>query len=328
MANKAIIIGGGAVGVDFHLPRLFRWCAIDLITVVEPAAARRAELTRQFAGDTTVAIVATPPAADAWTVAVIASPPQFHPEGVERLCGRTARLVIEKPLARNLAGGEAIVAALARTPTPAIVCHIRRTLGSFARVRDLRNAGTLGALRRVTAREGRVFAWNAQSMGSFSRTQNGGGVLADTGPHTLDLLLQVFDELTLESAWMDADLGAGERAVEANCRLALCGDGVPVTLELSRNRHLSNDVRFAFERGSVVAGVDDGSLTLDCGDFHLAGYAGADAAPLTYNDVFDAFYQRHVAGGDARGVSPSDALRGLALIDRAYRDAVFAPTAF
>src|SRR5690606_9361850 len=168
------------------------------VCVVEPDQRRAGELRNRFGDDERIDIVETLPADTRYDVAVLSMPPRYHGEYVERLGGRCDRLLIEKPIARNLREAEAIVRHLESSTAVAFVCHIRRALGSFRLARDIVAEGLLGELREVSVHEGSVFSWRAASLGSFSRELNGGGVLLDTGPHTLDLLFQVFQRIELK----------------------------------------------------------------------------------------------------------------------------------
>ena len=323
-AQTAVIVGGGAVGVDFHLPRLFTLCGMQSVTIIETDARRRTELKGKFAARKDVQVLSALPAERRYDIAVIATPPRLHAPYVEDLKNRCARLLIEKPLAQDLATAEAMVASLANAAAQAFVCHIRRALGSFALVRELRRRGTFGRLLSVRMAEGGVFSWKAASIGSFSRELNGGGVLQDTGPHAVDLLCQVFDELKLERAWMDADLHHGARAIEANCVLHLrAEDDIAVELSLSRNRNFSNQAQFEFEGARLALDVRDNSLRLALDEnVGVQGVAlGGPLQRLEYHELFDAFYRRFIAAGDNRGVSVDDALRVARIIEAAYRQA-------
>ncbi len=319
--QTALIVGGGAVGVDFHLPRLITLCGVTAVTIVEVDARRRADLAEKFGARNDVQVLPALPQDGRYDIAVIATPPRLHAPYVEELKLRCRQLLIEKPLANDLAGALAIAASLADAPCQAFVCHIRRALGSFALVRELRQRGTFGRLRSVRLAEGGVFNWKAASIGSFSRQLNGGGVLQDTGPHALDLLCQVFTELSLQRSWMDADLTRGARAIEANCVLHLRGDDqVPVALALSRNRNFSNRAHFQFEGAELTLDVRDNSLSLRLDDgVGVQGVAlGGPLQRLEYHELFDAFYRRFIVAGDNRGVAMGDALRVAHLIDAAY----------
>lgn len=312
------------MGVDFHLPRLLTLCGMQRVAIVEVDARRRAELAVKFGARQDIQLLARLPEETRYALAVIATPPRLHAPYVDDLKLRCQKLLIEKPLAHDLAAAEAIAASLADAPCQPFVCHIRRALRSFPLVRELRRRGTFGRLLTVRVAEGGVFSWKAASIGSFSRQLNGGGVLQDTGPHALDLLCQVFADLTLERSWMDADLKQGTQAIEANCVLALRGDGeVPVQLALSRNRNFSNQAQFRFEGALVSVDVRDNTLSVALDDTTgMTGVAlGGPLQRLEYHELFDAFYRRYILAGDNRGVTVNDALRVTRLIDAAYASA-------
>ncbi len=143
----------------------------------------------------------------------------------------------------------------------------------------------------------------------------------DTGPHTLDLLFQVFDSLTLKAAFMDAPIAEDFFAIEANCQLILeTDDGLPVELTLSRNRNLSNKAYFQFERARIAADVRDNTLDLALGDGCEVQCMpfGARVNPMTFSDLFDSFYSRFLLASDNRGVSVSETLPAMRIIDDAY----------
>lgn len=326
----AAIIGGGAVGIDFHLPRLRGCCRASEVIVVEPSDQRRAELQAKL-GSNGISLVRDLPASGHFSVAVVATPPKFHLGYVEQLAGRCDQLLVEKPLARTSEEARQIVGLTDGSGTKTFVCHIRRALHSFRSIRQLISDGVFGPLQTVRVYEGGVYRWRAASLGSFSRDLNGGGVLMDTGPHTIDLLLQVFDSLSLTSSEMDAPVTASGKAIEANCWLTLVGDGrIPIELTLSRNRNLSNKAYFQFERALVTADVRDNTMEISIGDAcRIRGVpvAGQTAA-LSFADLFDGFYREYVVPNDNHAVSPSAALPGLQVIDDAYAKATLSAEIF
>jgi len=325
MSTGAVLIGGGAVATGFHLPRLRLLPGCGHVTIVETALHRREELRREFARDGSVEILENLPDGRRFAFGVIATPPRFHLEYFERLKDAAAEIVIEKPLAMNATEARRIREACAAGGPRVYVALIRRTLGGFALVRRMRESGRFGALRGVTIAEGAVFRWPAVSLGSFSRQQNGGGVLMDTGPHTIDLLFQVFDGVECRRAWMDADVrGAGD-AIEANCTLELLADGaVPVSLTLSRNRNLSNSAVFEFESARCSLGVRDDVVKVEMGNGVVLQAVPDDepgAPGKDFKGLFDRFYRRFPARHDNGGVSPEESERVLRVIDAAYANA-------
>jgi predicted dehydrogenase len=331
IGKTAVIIGGGAAGADFHLPRLSRICGAGTVSVVEPDHGRLALLRDRFRGRDDIVLTPELPPDGRYSLGVVATPAKFRREYVERLRDRCATLVVEPPIARTYEEAEAIVDQLERGEAIGFVCQVRRTLGNFRFVKQILADGILGDLQSVSVREGDVSAWQSTSLGSFSRDLNGGGVLIDTGAHTLDLLFQVFDELTLKRSWMDADIARSRKAVEANCILELEDEnGVPIGVVLSRNRHLSNKADFQFARGLLTLGVRDNTLELAVtSGCRLHGVPSCASAQHTdLNSLYDAYYERYVASGTNHAVSPRDSLKAMRLIDDAYSRACCAVGGF
>jgi predicted dehydrogenase len=325
MNGSTVLIGGGAVAAGFHLPRLKALPGCTGVTIVEVDAARRGQLHREFARDRAVKIVDSLPADGRFMLGVIATPPKFHLEYLEKLNGRADGVVIEKPVAMNAAEARRVLEISGNGGPRVYVALIRRTLRGFELIRRMRASRQFGALRKVTIAEGGVFHWPAVSLGSFSRDLNGGGVLMDTGPHTIDLLFQVFDGVECRRSWMDADvLGTGE-AIEANCTLELFADGsVPVWLSLSRNRYLSNSAVFEFDSARCSVGVRDDVVKVEMQE-GTPMYATPDDEFVSlgkdFRGLFDRFYSRFPARGDNGGVSPEESEKVMRVIDAAYANA-------
>jgi predicted dehydrogenase len=330
-ARSALLVGGGAVGIDHHLPRIRGLLGIERVCVVEPDPARRRALEARFARSRGLRVApAIPdpaaPAGERLALAVIASPPRFHLEGYQGVAARAEQVLIEKPIAADVASAERIAAQARASGQRVLVNLIRRALGAYRLIRELRRERTFGELERVVLAEGSVFRWPSVSLAPFSRELGGGGVLMDTGPHALDLLLQVFQGLALERAWMDASAPA----VEANCTLELIGDAeIPVELVLSRNRNLSNTARFQFSEALLRAGVRDERIEViprrgSPYEIRPVG-GGVDAS---FAGLFDAFYRRFLLARDPEGPGPDESLAALRIIERAYQIAHPMPGAF
>ncbi len=302
--------------MDFHLPRLLAVLSAARVTIVEPDDLRRSELARRFGRDRRIDLAEQLDADGTFDLAVIATPPRFHADYFHALSRRARAVVIEKPLAIDAAKAEGIRDAICAGGPEVFVCLVRRGLAAFGLLREFWRSGHFGALESVEFHEGRVYAWEATSLGSFSKDLNGGGVLMDTGPHALDQLLRFFDEAELEHACMDGDPGG----IEANATLALRADGVPVTMQLSRNRNLSNTATFEFEAARCRVGLGDDHFRVEPSKgaaFDVHGREGAGPSP-DFADLFDRFYVERVLSADASGVGVDSSLTALRLIEAAY----------
>ncbi|MFT5694777.1 MAG: putative dehydrogenase [Myxococcota bacterium] len=315
--NKNVtLIGGGAVAIEFHLPRVLAVLGAERVEIVESDSGRRDQLAKRFRGDQRIEVTGNCNLAQDIDLAVIATPPKFHADYFHALCGSARGILIEKPVALDVAKAEGIRDALANGGPTLWVNLVRRTLQSFTLLREFWLQGQFGALESVELHEGRVYAWEAMSLGSFSKELNGGGVLMDTGPHVLDQLLQVFDEVELEHAFLDGETAG----IEANATLLLRADGIPATVQMSRNRNLSNTATFEFERATCRIGVCDDHIEVipRKGRPYSLLRGDRSASAPKFNDLFDRFYVSKIAQQDASGVGIAESIASLQLIEEAY----------
>jgi len=316
-AETALIIGGGAIGVEHHLPRLRRLGGCSHITITEPSPSRRSQLETDFKGDGQIQVVSEAPA-NAFDIVVIATPPKFHLSYFHQYAPRAATIIIEKPMGLTADECRTIRDDAKQQGTAVFVPMIRRTLSGYGLLRELLRSGRFGSIRQVSASEGGVFSWQAVSLGSFSHELNGGGVLMDTGPHTLDLLLQLFGEMQCGSAYMDGF----KPAVEANCELRLTdNDGVEITLLLSRNRNLACEIRIETDKAELAIGIRGNRISVrevDGPEYEIFPTGLSSHDDPGFAELFDDWYRQFPMSEDNTGVGPDEALRLAEISDRAY----------
>jgi predicted dehydrogenase len=145
-----------------------------------------------------------------------------------------SHVFIEKPLSTNVQEAADIVGLARGRSLKVAVGHQYRLCPSLAEARRYLRAGTIGAIRLVTA----TFAqpWLAVQDGSEKnwRTdprQGGGGVLANAGDHLIDALLWTTGKAAQEVyAAQSMHDSVGDVVTAAALRLQ---DGTPVTLAVS-----------------------------------------------------------------------------------------------
>jgi len=319
---QGIVVGGGAVGVEFHVPRLLDIIGCSEVTVVENSALQCDRLRKKFARNSLIKIVDAIPHG-AYDLAVVSTPPKFHFECFDALKESCHHIVIEKPLTKTLAEAYKLNALADEFDVKTYVGLIRRSLTNFALLKNWIDSDVFGRLHSVVVAEGLIFSWNAVSVGSFSRDLNGGGVLMDTGPHTLDQLFQLFDSLVLVSAKLDALATDVGDAIEANATIELtCGEGRPITLLLSRNRALSNTAKFKFDKATVELALHSNSIRIiDESGNGMHGLPNDVDADMNYPQMFDAYYRKFILNRNNCGVSGPESNRLLKLIEEIYSTA-------
>lgn len=193
-------------------------------------------------------------------VVIIATPPMTHASVVHQ-CLRPGHAVIcEKPFMTSHAEAREVVDAAHAMGARLYVGHFRRAYPQVELARQLVESGVVGEITGFTAREGGRFRWRAVSNYTM-RDAVGGGVLWDTGSHTIDMTLFAagLDQ------WYDPDVTAieverdrPEPSHEFRARFGLRAEEHVVEghVELSRTETLPNMVTLRGTRGELAFVTD------------------------------------------------------------------------
>jgi predicted dehydrogenase len=184
---------------------------------------------------------------------IIATPPQSHyPLITESLCD--GKMVIcEKPFVGCRKDAEALVSAAQQNGAQLYVAHFRRMFPHAQLVRSMTETGLLGSVKGLRIIEGGRFSWDAQS--GYVMKDPLGGVLFDTGSHTIDMalfaakldegeFLVTVNEVKRDKAEPSHEIKAGFTFRTAN------GEGKGMA-QFSRYQVLANLITIEYERGSL-----------------------------------------------------------------------------
>ena len=254
---------------------------------------------------------------DKFDAAIVAVPPNAHADICVALLEADKHVLVEKPIATQLADVDRILNAEASSSGTLHVGHMRRFLAVNQWLRQIIRAGELGEIQSVVAEEGVTYAWEAATKDHFSLMVAGGGVLIDIGVHVLDILEWWLGPLSLVS-YEDDNLGG----VEANAVAVLACDACPeIKLELSRSRKLQNAVRLKCEHGQIEAGLHENEITEIP---QLPRRLRPRLHAQSFQDLFEAqlrSWLRVIDGcaAEASNASGRDAARVADLVDLCYQ---------
>lgn len=250
-----LILGGGAIVWQSHLPALVMLGWDEESTVVEPLESNLACL--RAVGSRAVLLasgyreaLAEPGLASRHDAVLIALPNSMHADAIERCIAAGLPCMCEKPLGLNAAESERLCELAARAGVPLGVAMVRRYVPSLRAAQAALAEGLIGELRSVEIAHGSRFAWPASSY--YFRRENG-GILLNMGVHHLDFLESTLGPLSPVRFEDDAVGG-----VEANCMAVLRStSGVDVRLSLSFTHRLHNEFIWRGERGELRHAVDE-----------------------------------------------------------------------
>jgi predicted dehydrogenase len=182
----------------------------------------------------------------------IAVPPDLQPEVARRALERGKPVFVEKPLAADLAGAQAVLDAARRSGRPSIMDFNYPELPSWQRAKELLE--TIGRLRHV------VVTWNVENLATRLRIESwktrsaGGGILGNFISHSFHYLEWLCGPIAGLSCRVFPMPG---RETEGNVALALAfASGASGSLQMSSASFLGSGHRLEFYG-------DDGTVVLD-----------------------------------------------------------------
>lgn len=309
--------------------------------VLRGVCARTAGAARSFADDATriltdpVAVytdvhdIAADPAVD---LVGVLTPPNARLDLIEPLAKAGKAILLEKPIGRDLAEAQAVVAACAAAETPLGVFLQHRARAASVEAAARIQAGEFGALGLA---EIAVPWWREQAYydepGRGTYARDGGGVLISQAIHTLDLALSLtgpVQEVRAMTGTTPFHRMEAEDMAVAGVRFAGGGLGW-ITASTASFPGRSESIVLHFERASLT--LAEGALRIAWRDgrTEAAGAAaatggGADPMAFTHHwhrDVWAAFIAQTMRRGLPPPISGHDALRVHALIDAMTRSA-------
>jgi predicted dehydrogenase/nucleoside-diphosphate-sugar epimerase len=244
------VVGCGAVTESFHLPVLAGHDGVAVRALVDPDLERARMLAAKYNVPQVFPSIEGIDREVAHA-ALIATPAFLHAPGSILLMKRGLHVLVEKPMALAAADAEQMVAVAREAGVVLTVGLFRRLLPAIRLFRAAIDAGQVGDLLGVDVEVGDAYTWNLTTLGGMRREQAGGGILADMGPHVLDLITYICGARASLVSYADN----GGTGVETDCEITLLlsrGEAtVPARVELSRTRRLRNTIRVHGSRDTL-----------------------------------------------------------------------------
>ena len=184
------IAGLGRSGWGIHaeafsqLPELF-----NVVAVCDPEARRRDEAQDRFdcLATTDFADLATDKAIE---LVVVATPSHLHHSDAVVALEAGKHVIVEKPMAVDLAGVDAMLAAAKASGKVLTVNQNRRYSVDFLKVKEIIESGVLGRIVQIRINVNNFARrWDWQTLKAY-----GGGTLNNTGAHFVDLAMRLIDD--------------------------------------------------------------------------------------------------------------------------------------
>ena len=187
------LIGAGIMG-RIHAEALSRIAGVSVVgfgarEVVAPTAALAQQLGAELL-PSAAAVLARPDI----EVVVVATPTDTHREIVVEAARAGKQIICEKPLARTLRDGEAMLEAVAQAGVKLAVGHVVRYFPDYVAAHDMVARGDLG--RPGVARTTRGAGFPKVASSWYADIERSGGVVLDMMIHDFDWLRWTFGPIT------------------------------------------------------------------------------------------------------------------------------------
>ena len=317
---RLAIVGCGAVTERGHLPAAASMESVQVTLLVDTDRSRAENLARQY----NVPHV-TQDYTRVWDLAeaaIIALPHHLHAPISTALLARGVYVLVEKPMALSVAECDAMIDAADQGQAILAIGLMRRFLLSAQFTKEAIDAGLLGSIDSFDMREGFVYNWPVASDFFFRKDRAGGGVLFDTGAHTLDAVLWWFGDVA-SFEYFDDSYGG----VEADCEIHLLMEsGATGIVELSRTRDLRNTAIIRGEKATLESSLHTTQVRfLPRGvPFEIQGSVLPEQQPLGEQSLVDLLSSQladwigAIRNGSFPRVSGVEGRRSVALIEACY----------
>lgn len=299
------VVGAGAIAESEHLPVLR---ALKRPTVVvDPNLERARALAAKF--HAVGAEANHKGLAGRAAAAIVSAPHRLHAPIAIDLLGQGLHVLVEKPMAVTGADCDRMIDAANTANRVLAVGLMRRQLTGHRWLKAALQAGFLGEIRTFRFLEGGPFNWPLKSPDLWSREKSAGGVLLDTGAHTLDQLIWWLGEPELIS-YQDDNLGGVEADCEMKLRLA---NGAVGTVSLSRTRKLPGTAVIEGERGRVRVELSTNRITaepISLLDQDIGGHSGRSFPGQSFNALHRRQMESFLAAVDSAAPPTVDAIEG------------------
>lgn len=282
---RTALVGCGKVG-QIHAKALANLVESDFVAVCDTSSDRAASFGKTYGVEpftSLTALMSRLKESGGPSAVFICTPHPLHAGAAIQAAEAGVHVLVEKPLAPNLADSEAMIAAAARAGVRLGVVGQRRWYEPVRRMRSAIEAGKLG---RPILGTFTMFSWRDEAYYQSDPWRGkwgteGGGVLVNQSPHMLDLLIWLMDDPVVEVSGYWANLNHPYIEVEdsavAILRFKNGGLGSIVT-SLSQKPGIATKIHIHGSSGASV-GVET-----DRGATFIAGVTPISEPPL--NDLW------------------------------------------
>ena len=256
------IIGAGRVGL-FRGEVAARHAAVEWIGVAERFPERGRQVGEKIGADFVTTDYRELLERPEVNCVIVATDEHLHVEPILLACERGLPLLIEKPLATDLAESARVLAAIEKAGVDAVVGYTQRFRRRWLAAKEKVRTGALGDVTMVTTR---AFMNRLVAIDNYKRTNDPSTIspMVISGTHALDIVMWMMEEKTPVECYarsIDKVLGKEYGGIDATAGMISFSDGSIYHLNIS----WALPVTWPGAVYSLEVGINgtDGVLTID-----------------------------------------------------------------
>jgi len=310
------IIGCGAVFDQFQLPALkkIKKTPTVFIDINKDLAESYA---KKYNGKSTTNYLEQ---LDCFDAAIVSVPHFLHAPICRDLLKSKKHVFIEKPFVPHFVQAIELNGLAKKINRTICVGNFRRYKKGSLWVKQLIDSGELGEIQEFHFREGGVYSWPATTNSFWDKNKACGGVLIDTGAHTIDQLCYLLGEANVIEYKDDSDGG-----VEADCFIELqLENDAKGTVDLSRTRDIGSSAIIKGSKGELIMDLLSNEIRtnpIELLDIKRDGIIGRKIKTEPYIDLFNmqfnAWFNAIKSGSDDY-IKGEDVLPSIKIISQCY----------
>ncbi len=322
--TRVALVGAGLIAQNVHLPRLAGRDDVDLAAVVDVDLERARATAERFGAGRHSNDIEAVLADDSIEVLDLCTPPLLHAAQVRMALDSGKDVILEKPVAANLADAQVVADIVAGSPERVIMVAENWVFSSVARaLKQLIDSGALGEVFLWESRHqsdhrlpsGQQPSWN------YALSAAGGGYLTQAGTHAISLGRHLLGEVESVVAVSPQAHGDGgpfldhEMVVGLQFRTGASGSMVLTGRSRRPGQRVLGQTLFGTEGtvdGDILSGALSGEAVTALPQF---------GPSMGFDEEFDHFFECRRTG-EAPYPSVGDQVETLRTMAAVYRAAV------
>ena len=227
------IVALGRAGWDIHIRELRNRADAKIVAVADPMEERRKQAETEL-GCKSYPTLAKLLKNDEVDVVVIATPSAQHAGDTKKALKAGKHVVCEKPMAMSLSETDSVIKAARGSGKLLFIHQNYRFHAEFNHLREMIDSGILGRVFHIRHYQSSFIRRNDWQ----TLSKNGGGLLNNTCPHFIDVLIQLIGS-PIKTIVGDLQQIASAGDVEDHVKLFLRGEnGVTADMEISTAQNI------------------------------------------------------------------------------------------